>query len=48
MQLRPLLIFSLPRSGSTLTQRILAAHEEITTAAISEPHLLVHYLYCLP
>lgn len=41
----PLFLFSLPRSGSTLAQRILAAHGDITTA--SEPWVLLPYLYTL-
>ena len=44
-QLIPLFLFSLPRSGSTLAQRILAAHEPIATA--SEPWVLLPYLYTL-
>lgn len=36
---------SLPRSGSTLVQRILATHETIATA--SEPWILLPYLYTL-
>lgn len=47
MSLTPLFIFSLPRSGSTLAQRILAAHEKITTASVSELYLLLYYLYSL-
>lgn len=43
--MKPLILFSLPRSGSTLTQRILASHEEIST--VSEPWLLLPYLYTL-
>lgn len=35
----PLFLFSLPRSGSTLLQRILAGHSQIATA--SEPWLLL-------
>jgi hypothetical protein len=42
---RPLFLFSLPRSGSTLAQRILAAHEEVAT--VSEPWLLLPYFYAL-
>jgi hypothetical protein len=38
-------VLSLPRAGSTLLQRILAAHEGIATA--SEPWLLLPYLYTL-
>jgi hypothetical protein len=41
----PIFILSLPRSGSTLAQRILAAHEPIATA--SEPWILLPYLYTL-
>ena len=42
---QPLFLFSLPRSGSTLAQRILAAHEAIDTA--SEPWVLLPYFYTL-
>lgn len=42
-QIRPIFLFSLPRSGSTLLQRVLAAHDEIATT--SEPHLLLPFLY---
>jgi hypothetical protein len=42
---RPLFIFSLPRAGSTLLQRILAGHAEIASAA--EPWLLIPALYAL-
>lgn len=45
--MRPLFIFSLPRSGSTLLQRILATHSDITTASVSELHLLVYQFYAL-
>jgi hypothetical protein len=41
----PLFLLSLPRSGSTLAQRILAAHEGIATT--SEPWILLPYLYTL-
>jgi hypothetical protein len=41
----PLFLFSLPRSGSTLAQRILAAHDPIATT--SEPWILLPYLYTL-
>jgi hypothetical protein len=41
----PLFLLSLPRSGSTLAQRILAAQEPIAT--VSEPWLLLPYLYTL-
>lgn len=38
----PILLLSLPRSGSTLVQRILGAHDEVATA--SEPWLLLPLL----
>jgi hypothetical protein len=41
----PIFIFSLPRSGSTLLQRILAASGQISTAA--EPWILLPYVYTL-
>jgi len=41
----PIFIFSLPRSGSTLLQRILAAHPQVHTTA--EPWLLLPPLYSL-
>lgn len=41
----PLFLLSLPRSGSTLAQRILAAHGGIATT--SEPWILLPYLYTL-
>lgn len=44
-ELKPVFIFSLPRSGSTLLQRILAAHDSITTA--SEPWILLPLVYSL-
>jgi len=40
--LTPVFILSLPRTGSTLTQRVLAAHKDVATAA--EPHILLHFL----
>jgi Sulfotransferase family len=39
----PIFIFSLPRCGSTLTQRMLATHPEVGTAG--EPWLLLPFLY---
>ncbi len=39
---RPIFLFSLPRAGSTLLQRILAAHSAVATA--SEPWLLLPLL----
>ncbi|MPZ47978.1 MAG: sulfotransferase [Dehalococcoidia bacterium] len=41
--MKPIFLFSLPRSGSTLTQRILAAHPEIST--VSEPWILLPLRY---
>ncbi|MCA9970195.1 MAG: sulfotransferase [Anaerolineales bacterium] len=41
----PIFIFSLPRSGSTLLQRILAAHPAVAT--LSESHLLLPFVYTL-
>jgi hypothetical protein len=38
----PILLLSLPRSGSTLVQRVLGSHEEVATA--SEPWLLLPLL----
>jgi hypothetical protein len=39
----PVFVFSLPRSGSTLLQRILATHPSVATA--SEPWILLPFLY---
>ncbi|MFT4800477.1 MAG: hypothetical protein ACI93N_000235 [Flavobacteriaceae bacterium] len=39
----PIFIFSLPRAGSTLLQRILMGHQEI--CSISEPWILLPYIY---
>ena len=41
----PIFILSMPRSGSTLMQRILGANATIATA--SEPHLLLPYVYTM-
>jgi hypothetical protein len=41
----PLFLFSLPRSGSTLSQRILGTHPDIAT--VTEPSILLPYLYSL-
>jgi hypothetical protein len=41
----PIFLFSLPRSGSTMTQRVLGTNPAIATA--SEPHLLLPYVYAL-
>lgn len=43
MKLRPFYIFSLPRSGSTFLQRLLASDENIAT--VSEPWLMLPFLY---
>jgi hypothetical protein len=43
--LKPIFIFSLPRSGSTLLQKILATSHEISTT--SEPWLLLPFLHTL-
>lgn len=40
---RPIFLFSLPRAGSTLAQRVLASHEDVATAP--EPWLLLPHLY---
>ena len=41
--IRPIFLFSLPRSGSTLVQRVLGAHTAVATA--SEPWLLLPFFY---
>lgn len=43
MAIKPIFLFSIPRSGSTLIQRIIAAHEGVATA--SEPWLALPYAY---
>jgi hypothetical protein len=43
MAIEPIFIFSVPRSGSTLVQRILAAHEGVAT--VSEPWLALPLAY---
>ena len=42
---RPIFLLSLPRSGSTLAQRVLAAHPEVETAA--EPWVFLPHAYAL-
>jgi len=42
---RPLFLLSLPRSGSTLVQRVLATHPEVATAP--EPWLALPQLYAM-
>jgi hypothetical protein len=39
----PIFLFSVSRSGSTLVQRILAAHEGVST--VSEPWILLPFIY---
>ena len=41
--MRPIFLLSLPRSGSTMVQRVLGAHPQIAT--VSEPWLLLSPLY---
>jgi hypothetical protein len=43
--MKPIFLLSLPRSGSTMVQRILGAHDEIATE--SEPWVLIPQLYAL-
>jgi len=43
VSVKPLFLLSMPRSGSTLAQRVLAAHPEVATAA--EPWVLLPHLY---
>lgn len=43
MPIKPIFIFSVSRSGSTLLQRILAAHDGVAT--VSEPWLLLPFAY---
>jgi len=45
MATNPIFLFSLPRSGSTFLQRLLAGHPEIMT--VSEPWLLLPLCYAL-
>ena len=41
----PVFLFSLPRSGSTLVQRLIAGHPEVATT--SEPWVLLPLLYTM-
>jgi hypothetical protein len=41
----PLFVLSLPRAGSTLVQRVLASHEEVSTAP--EPWVLLPQVYAM-
>jgi len=43
MAIKPIFIFSVPRSGSTLVQRVIAAHEGVAT--VPEPWLVLPYAY---
>ena len=43
MAVRPIFLFSMPRSGSTLVQRVIAAHQGVATT--SEPWLLLPSIY---
>jgi Sulfotransferase family len=43
MTIRPLFLLSLPRSGSTLVQRVMGAHPDVATAA--EPWVLLPHMY---
>jgi hypothetical protein len=43
MTIQPIFLFSISRSGSTLTQRIIAAHDGVAT--VSEPWVLLPQLY---
>jgi Sulfotransferase family len=45
MAIKPIFIFSVSRSGSTLVQRVIAAHSDVAT--VSEPWILLPYLYTL-
>jgi hypothetical protein len=45
MAIQPIFIFSVSRSGSTLVQRVIAAHSDVAT--VSEPWILLPYLYTL-
>lgn len=45
MSITPIFIFSLPRSGSTLLQRVLSGTPDIKT--VSEPWILLPYFYTL-
>ena len=43
MAIEPIFIFSVSRSGSTLVQRVIASHKDVTT--VSEPWILLPYGY---
>lgn len=42
---KPIFLFSLPRSGSTLVQRVLGAHPDVAT--VSEPWILLPFIYSM-
>lgn len=42
-KIRPIFVFCLPRSGSTLLQRILMGHSKISS--IAEPHFLLPFIF---
>lgn len=44
-EIAPIFVFSLPRSGSTLAQKILATHPQVKSAA--EPWLMLPFVYAL-
>ena len=44
-KINPIFLLSLPRSGSTLVQRILMSHSKIS--GISEPHLVLPFVYTM-
>ena len=41
----PIFLFSLPRSGSTFSQRIIGSHRDVAT--VNEPHFLIPMFYAL-
>ena len=43
LEVRPLFLFCLPRGGSTLVQRVIAAHPKVST--LPEPWLLLPLVY---
>jgi hypothetical protein len=45
MAIQPMFIFSVSRSGSTLLQRVIGAHQGVAT--VSEPWILLPYMYTL-
>lgn len=45
VSVRPIFVFTISRSGSTLLQRVLATHEDVAT--VSEPWILLPLVYSL-